>query len=168
MYSKIFSSRLCRRIFVTAATVALIALAACGGDDATAAEPSPTQAPLPTPTAPTAAVVAATPMPEPPAAPMTPATAPEPGSDEEQIMAVLEKQVIAVNTADYESFQETCTPSAKKLPTMAQLKLIYEENSGATGSTYLRFFSAGIQRQERGSEAATGAVRAGHLPCLRL
>lgn len=75
---------------------------------------------------------------------MIPATVPEPDSDEAQIMAVLEKQVIAVNTADYASFQETCTPSAKRLPTIAQLKFIYEENSGSTGvTTHLRFTPQG-------------------------
>jgi len=75
---------------------------------------------------------------------MTPATVPEPGSDEAQIMAVLEKQVIAVNTADYVAFQETCTPSAKKLPTIAQLKHIYEENEGmTTGYSLIRFSPQG-------------------------
>ncbi len=127
-----------RRVMVlmAVATFAVIAMAACGGDDGDtpAAGATPTQAPAePTATA-TPAEPTATPMPEPPAAPMTPATVPEPGSDEAQIMAVLEKQVIAVNTADYESFQKTCTPSAKKLPTIAQLKYIYEENQGQTGT----------------------------------
>ncbi len=119
-------------------------ITACGGDDGDtrAAGATPTQAPAePTATA-IAAEPAATPTPEPPAAPMTSATAPEPGSDEEQIMAVLEKQVIAVNTADYVAFQETCTPSAKKLPTIAQLKFIYEENGGVTESgMYMGAFS---------------------------
>ncbi len=121
-------------LLMAVATFAVIAMAACGGDDSDtrAAGPSPTQTPIdPTATA-TPAEPTATPMPEPPAAPMTPATAPEPGSDEAQIMAVLEKQVLAVNTADYVAFQETCTPSAKKLPTIAQLKYIYEENEGST------------------------------------
>ena len=117
--------------------LALFALAACGGDnDAPAAGDVTTQAPDATATteptaipAPTAATVR-----EPPESPMTPVTVPEPGSDEAQIMAVLEKQVIAVNTADYDSFLETCTPNAKKLPTIAQLKFIYEENQGQTAS----------------------------------
>ena len=85
-----------------------------------------TPAPVPTSTSvPTA-------TPEPPAAPMTAATPPEPGSDEEQIMAVLEKQVRAVNTADYLAFQKTCTPTAKKLPTIAYLKYLFEDNRGRT------------------------------------
>ncbi len=50
----------------------------------------------------------------------------------------------AVNTADYVSFQETCTPSTRKLPTIAQLKLIYEENWGSTGAlTLIRFSPQG-------------------------
>lgn len=100
-------------LFVTG-VLALFALTACGSGDleATTSEHPSTQ---------------------PPAAPMVPATAPEPGSDEEQIMAVLERQVRAVNAADYATFQETCTPSSGKLPTLAQLKYIYEENQGNPG-----------------------------------
>ncbi len=63
---------------------------------------------------------------------MVPATVPESGSEEEQIMAVLEKQVRAVNTADYVAIQETCTPSGP-LPTIARLKFTYEENQGWDG-----------------------------------
>ena len=84
----------------------------------------------PAPVATSTSVPTATP--EPPAAPMTSATPPEPGSDEEQIMAVLEKQVRAVNTADYLAFQKTCTPTAKKLPTIAYLKYLFEDNRGVT------------------------------------
>ena len=101
--------------------VVLLALAACGGDDEDTASAPPTQAP---------AESTATPAPVPPAAPMIPATAPEPGSDEAQIMAVLEKQIRAVNTADYVAFQETCTPSAKKPPKISTLKFVFEENGG--------------------------------------
>ena len=63
---------------------------------------------------------------------MVPATAPEPGSDEEQILAVLEKQVRAVHAADYVAFQETCTPSAGDPPTVAQLKFVFEVRRGST------------------------------------
>ena len=138
-----------RRVMVlmAVAAFAVIAMAACGGDDndAPAASDPPTQAPVATATteptaipAPTAATVR-----EPPESPMTPVMAPEPGSDEAQIMAVLEKQVIAVNTADYKSFQETCTPSAKKLPTIAELKYIYEENQGITATSWIDFSPQG-------------------------
>ena len=48
-------------------------------------------------------------------------------------MAMLEKQVRAINAADYLAFQETCTPSAKKLPTIDQLKFVFEEMQGAAG-----------------------------------
>ena len=48
-------------------------------------------------------------------------------------MAVLEKQVRAVNAADYARFQETCTPSAGKPWTIAQLKYTFEVRRGATG-----------------------------------
>ena len=103
----------------------VVAMTACGSDDddAPVAPSPPTRAPTPTATA----------APEPPAAPMIPATAPEPGSDEEQIMAVLEKQILAIHAADYVAFQETCTPSAKELPPIAQLRFIYEERQGNAG-----------------------------------
>ncbi len=134
-------------VLLAVGMLALFAMTACGGDDGDtpAASDPPTQAPVATATteptvipAPTAATVR-----EPPESPMTPATIPEPGSDEEQIMAVLEKQVIAINTADYESFLETCTPNAKKLPTIAQLKYIYEENNGRTATSWVAFSPQG-------------------------
>ena len=122
------SSRWRAAVLLGVVMVALFALVACGSDDedTPVAGAPPTQAPAPTVTA----APTATPIPEPPAAPMTPATAPEPGSDEEQIMAVLDKQVRAVNTADYVAIQETCTPSAKKLPPLSRLKFVYEVNLG--------------------------------------
>ena len=94
-----------------------------------------TPAPVPTSTSvPTA-------TPEPPAAPMTPATPPEPGSDEGQIMAVLEKQAGVVNAADFVAFQKTCTPTAKKLPTISYLKYLFEDNRGVTDQFGLINFS---------------------------
>ena len=47
-------------------------------------------------------------------------------------MAVLEKQVGVVNAADFVAFQKTCTPTAKKLPTIAYLKYLFEDNRGVT------------------------------------
>jgi hypothetical protein len=116
-------------ILLAAGILTLFALIACGSDDrdALAAAP-PTQAPAPTATPEPTAI----PMPDPPAAAMVPATVPEPGSDEEQVMAVLEKQIRAVNAADYVAFLETCTPSAKRHPTVAQLKFVFEVNQGVS------------------------------------
>ena len=93
----------------------------------------------PAPVATSTSVLTATP--EPPAAPMTPATPPEPGSDEGQIMAVLEKQVGVVNAADFVAFQKTCTPTAKKLPTISYLKYLFEDNRGVTDQFGLINFS---------------------------
>ena len=120
-----FSDRLHMVILTAAGILAVLALAACsGGDEGSAAVDTP-RTELQEPTA--------TPAPAPPASPMIPSTAPEPGSDEAQIMAVLEKQVRAVNTADYVSFQESCTPSADELPTLAALKFVFEDMKGAAG-----------------------------------
>ncbi len=60
-------------------------------EDTAPTEPEPTTAPIPE-----VAVV--------------PAEVPEPGSDEEMILAQLEKQVRAMNTLNPELFLETCTP----------------------------------------------------------
>ena len=122
------SSRWRAAVLLAVGMLALIALAACGSDDgdAPAAGAPPTQAPLPT----AAPAPTASPTPAPPAAPMVPATAPEPGSDVALVMAVLEKQVRAVNARDYALFQETCTPSGGEPPTVAQLRFIYEEREG--------------------------------------
>jgi hypothetical protein len=57
--------------------IAALMLSACGGDDAAAAEPEPTAAPKA----------------EIPEVAVVPAEEPEPGSDEEKILAQLEKQV---------------------------------------------------------------------------
>ena len=116
------SSRWPAAVLLGVAMVALFALVACGSDDedTPVVGAPPTQAPAPTASA----------VPKPPAAAMVPATAPEPGSDEAQIMAVLEKQIRAVNTADYVAFQETCTPSAKKPPKLTTLKYVFEVNRG--------------------------------------
>ena len=68
-------------VLLAVGMLALFALAACGSDDEDAsAAGGLTEIPAPT----------ATPIPEPPTAAMTPATAPEHGSDEEQIVAVLD------------------------------------------------------------------------------
>ncbi len=131
------SSRWRVAVFLAVGMLALFALAACGSDDenAPAAGSPPTQAPAP----------AATPAPAPPAAAVVPVTAPEPGSDEEQILDVLEKQVRAVNVRDYGLFQETCTPSAGEPPALVQLKHLFEELGGTTGvyPSALRFSPEG-------------------------
>ena len=124
-------SRLWRAaLLLGAGTMAVFALTACGGNDkdAPAAGTAPTQAPAPT------AVLAptATPAPAPPAAAVFTVTAPEPGSDEEQVLAVLERQVRAVNARDWVLFQKTCTPSAGKPPKVTLLKYVFEENGGRT------------------------------------
>ncbi|MCZ6539556.1 MAG: hypothetical protein O6922_06990, partial [Chloroflexi bacterium] len=112
--------------------VALFALAACGGDDreASAAGGTATLVPAPTVAAPDPT---ASPTPAPTVVPMIPATVPEPGSDEALVMAVLEKQVRAVNAREYAVFQETCRPDGKPSLTVAQLKHTFEERRGATG-----------------------------------
>ncbi len=109
-------------IFQIAGIVTVVVLVACGNGDKGGAAVGAPQSEAQAPTV--------VPSPEPTLAAMVPATAPEPGSDEAQIMAVLEKQIRAVNTADYVSFQETCTPSAKKPPKITTLKYVFEENGG--------------------------------------
>ena len=145
------SSRWRVAVFLAVGMLALFALAACGSDDenAPAAGGPPTQAPSPAATPAPAATPtpapAATPAPAPPAAAVVPVTAPEPGSDEEQILDVLEKQVRAVNVRDYRLFQETCTPSAGEPPALVQLKHLFEELGGTTGvyPSALRFSPEG-------------------------
>ena len=132
MHAYQLSNRWRAAVLLAVGMLALIALAACGSDDrdAQAAGGTPTQVPVPTATpAPTAS-----PTPAPPAAPMVPAAVPEPGSDEALVMAVLEKQVRAVNAREYAVFQETCRPDGKPSMTVAQLKHLFEERRGATGA----------------------------------
>ncbi|MDP6665845.1 MAG: hypothetical protein QF357_00435 [Dehalococcoidia bacterium] len=131
------SNRWPTAVFLVAGIFALFTLAACGNDDndPSVAGAAPTQATAPAttsePTVASAITVPATQVP--PAAPVVPAIAPEAGSDEAQILAVLEKQVNAVHEADYVAFQETCTPTGGILPTIARLKTTYEDNQGWEG-----------------------------------
>jgi hypothetical protein len=88
--------------------IAALMLSACGGSDESAsgnsaetATPAPTPTPEPTPE-PTVI-----PIPE---VAVTTLEVPEPGSDNEKILAVFETQVRAMNTRDYESFTRTCPP----------------------------------------------------------
>ncbi len=143
MQARQFSRRWRPAVLLAAGMLALFALAACGSDDedAPAAGAPSTQAPAPTAIpAPTA-----TPAPAPPVVAVVPATAPEPGSDEEKILAVREKQVRAVNARDYALFQGTCTPSAGEPPALDQLKHLFEELGGTTGvyPSALRFSPEG-------------------------
>ena len=121
MQTHSFSKHLYIGILIAVGILTMFTLVACGsGDGGNAAVGTPQTELQPT----------ATPAPAPPASPMIPLTAPEPGSDEAQIMAVLEKQIRAVNTADYVAFQETCTPSARKPPKLTTLKYVFEVNRG--------------------------------------
>ena len=120
-------------VLLAAGMLTLFALFACGSDDrdAPAAGGTATLVPAPTVAAPDPTAL---PTPAPTVVPMAPAAAPEPGSDEEQVMALLEKQIRAVNAREYAVFQETCTPSAGSVLTVAQLKHLFEERRGATGN----------------------------------
>lgn len=93
--------------------IAALMLSACGGDDAAAAEPEPTAAPKA----------------EIPEVAVVPAEEPEPGSDEEKILAQLEKQVRAMNTLDPELFLETCVPDTAT-PKPEQILFAWTELGG--------------------------------------
>lgn len=110
-------------IIATAIIVAAIALTACGGDnDAPAAGPPPTAATaLPDTPAPTATPAAA-----PPEELVVPVTGPEPGSDEALILAVLEKQMEALNIENFDLFTETCAPSGRNQLTANQVQYVFE------------------------------------------
>ncbi len=62
--------------------------------------------------------------------PVTSASILEPGSEEAQILTVLENQVQLVNARDYEPIRNTCTPNGPEPPTVAQLKHVHEETGG--------------------------------------
>ena len=117
MQARQLSSRWRAAVLLAVGMLALFALAACGSDDedAPAASAPPTQTPAPT----------ATLAPSPPAAAVVPATAPAPGSDEAQILAVLEKQARAINARDWAFFLALCTPNKEHL-SEAQLKSCFE------------------------------------------
>ena len=122
MKTHLFSNRRDAANLIVVGILLVLTLAACSGDGEGDTAVGTPQTELQEPTA--------TSAPAPPESPMIPLKAPEPGSDEAQIMAVLEKQIRAVNTADYVAFQETCTPSAKKPPKLTTLKYVFEENRG--------------------------------------
>jgi hypothetical protein len=125
--------------------IAALALSACGGSDAAAAEPAPaaTQKPTPVPTE--------TPVPALPEVAVTPIEVPEPGSDEEIILAVFKQQVRAMNTRDYESFTATCPPGEWENNQATWDKLAFWWDQGADlgkllpDFTYQSFNARGVE-----------------------
>jgi hypothetical protein len=126
-------------VLLVAGMLVVVAMAACGGDDvdaapaenSAAAESTATETPAGNSDIETSvdqSVDAQAPTAS--FAPMVPAVEYEAGSDEAQILAVLELQVRSVNNRDYASFAKTCTPNAKSVQTIDQIKFVFEERFG--------------------------------------
>jgi hypothetical protein len=60
-----------------------------------------------------------------PAQAVVPKVAPEPGSDEEAILKVLERVVLSIRSEDTNAYVELCNPSRAKL-SEAQVKFVFE------------------------------------------
>lgn len=126
-------------VLLVAGMLVVIAMSACGGDDVDAAPAEDSAASQSTVTetpAGSSGIVTSVEDSvdvQPPTAsfaPMVPAVDYEAGSDEAQILAVLELQVRSVNNRDYASFAKTCTPNAKRAQTVDQIKFVFEERQG--------------------------------------
>lgn len=103
-----------RWLFAIAIGLLALFVVACGSSEEAVQAPA---APAPT-AAPEAAAR--------PEVAVIPITAPEPGSDEEQILGVLETQVRATNDGDYGIYQNTCF-AVTKTPTVAHAERFIEE-----------------------------------------
>jgi hypothetical protein len=127
-------------LLVGLAILAISLIAACGGDDETAAEqPVATAEIQQEPTADSSlvsddvVVPTATAIPGPPEVAVTPKEQPEPGSDEEGVLAGLERQIRALNNEDWQGFLDVCHPKFLHPPSVAQTKFAFEEIGGDFG-----------------------------------
>ena len=118
-------------ILLATMAILAIALAACGGDEdapVAAAQPSATAVPVATP-------IPETPRPTLPEKLVAAVTQPEAGSDESKILAVLERQLEALNDENYDGFIETCAPSGRNQQTEEQLRAYVFEDIWGQGKT---------------------------------
>lgn len=88
-------------------------------------------------------ILTATPIAGPPEIAVTPKEQPEAGSDEEEVLNVLEKQVRALNNSDWNGFSELCHPKFLNPPKEAVIKHMWEELGGDFGYFISGFTTAG-------------------------
>lgn len=69
---------------------------------------------------------------DPPEVAVVPIEIPEPGSIEEKVLQALEKQVSAINTRDWASYQEGCQPN-RLVRSIKEIKFTFEEFGGEFG-----------------------------------
>lgn len=124
------------------ALLPLMLLAACTGSadtETAAAQPTATTA-IQTESTGTSSLVSddvvvptATAIPGPPEVAVTPREQPEPGSDEEGVLAGLERQIRALNNEDWQGFLDVCHPKFLHQPSVEQTRFAFEEIGGDFG-----------------------------------
>ncbi len=117
-------------LLLATALITAIAFTACSGEDDTPPTPQPTAT-----SAPAATPTPERPTPTPPEELVAVVTQPEPGSEESKILAVLERQLKALNEENYDNFVETCAPSGRNQQTEEQLRSYVFEDIWGDGKT---------------------------------
>lgn len=113
--------------------IAALALSACGGDEPTASGASDEEVQSITSDTSSAQIEpTAVPEVDPPEVALVPKEVPEPGSMQEEILKVFERQVRAMNTLDAQAYLDACMPSDTN-QTTEFLKYQWDEVGGDYG-----------------------------------
>ena len=118
---------------ITIVLIAALALSACGGDEPTASGASNEEVQSITSDTSSAQIEpTAVPDVDPPEVALVPKEVPEPGSMQEEILKVFERQVRAMNTLDAQAYLDACMPSDTN-QTTEFLKYQWDEVGGDYG-----------------------------------
>lgn len=134
-------TRLTSKLLLAGLAILTISLiAACASDDETATDQPAANSESQAESNAGSSIVstdAAVPVPTatvgPPEVAVTPKEQPVPGSEEEAVLNVLERQVRSLNNSDWDGFMELCNPKFLNPPTPKEVKYIWEELGGDFG-----------------------------------
>jgi len=132
---------------ITIVLIVALALSACGGDEPTASGTSDEEVQSITSDTSSAQIEpTAVPAVDPPEVALVPKEVPEPGSMQEDILKVFERQVRAMNTLDAQAYLDDCMPSDAN-QTAEFLKYSWDEVGGDYGWANREFTLVGFNAQ---------------------
>lgn len=126
-----------RTLITLAAAMAALAVVACGSEGAAAIVPTP--APIVAPTTAPTATPAPTPTPVPvstgPAVIVQPDVSVAPGSDQEIVIALMERQATAARNEDWGAYKSDCMPEAQDRMSDEQIGATFVASLSTLGGT---------------------------------